>query len=377
MAWAFRAVCPILLMLVTVVAAAAQTPAAGPVPGTQAHNQRVEQVNGGTIGIVTGSITSTYSRIATDLSAVLDDGDTLRILPIIGKGSAQNITDILYLRGVDVGIVQSDVLTFVRDNGLYPDINTRIAYLAKLYNEEVHVLARKEIASLNDLAGRKVNFADEGSGTYITGTTIMKGLGITPEITAFDNELALEKLKSREIDAMFYVAGKPAPLLVDIKPEDGLHILSIELNKELEGIYLPADFYAADYPGLIGEGAVVNSVSVGAIMAVFNWKRGSVRFNKLKRFVEAFFSKFDEFAKPPRHPKWQEVNLAAEVAGWQRFEPALAWLATRKEVVTAREQQVEQFKFFLQSSGIDQSVSEQDQEELFKRFLKWKETRSQ
>ena len=140
-------------------------------------------------------------------------------------------------------------------------------------------------------------------------------------------------------------------------------------------MYLPADFYPADYPGLIQEGAVVNSVSVGAIMAVFNLKRGSVRFNKLKSFVEAFFSKFDEFAKPPRHPKWQEVNLAAEVPGWQRFEPARAWLATRKEVVTAQEQQVEQFKYFLQSSGMDQSVSEEDQEELFKRFLKWKETR--
>ena len=148
--------------------------AGGPAPGTPAHNQLVEQVNGGTIGVITGSITGTYSRIATDLSAVLDDGDALRILPIIGKGSAQNITDILYLRGVDVGIVQSDVLTYVRDSGLYPDIDTRIAYLAKLYNEEVHVLARKDIASLKDLAGRKVNFAHEGSGTYITGTTIMK-----------------------------------------------------------------------------------------------------------------------------------------------------------------------------------------------------------
>ena len=376
MAWAVRAICPMFFVLAFAGAADAQT-AAGPAPGTQAHNQRVEQVNGGTIGVISGSITGTYSRIATDLSAVLDEGDALRILPIIGKGSAQNITDILYLRGVDVGIVQSDVLTYVRDAGIYPDIDDRIAYLTKLYNEEVHVLARKDVTSLKELAGRKVNFANEASGTYITATTIMRGLGIAPEITTFDYELALEKLKNREIDAMFYVVGKPAPFLLELKPEDGLHVLPIELTKELEAVYLPADFYPADYPSLIQEGEVVNSVSVGAIMAVFNWKRGSARFNKLKKFVEAFFSKFDEFAKPPRHPKWQEVNLAAEVAGWKRFEPAQAWLATRKQVVTAQEQQVEQFRSFLQSSGIEQSVSEKDQEELFKRFLKWKETRSQ
>jgi TRAP transporter TAXI family solute receptor len=376
MAWLFRAVCPILFALALTASADAQI-AAAPAPGTPAHNERVEQVNGGTIGVISGSITGTYSRIANDLSAVLDNGDVLRILPIIGKGSAQNITDILYLRGVDVGIVQSDVLTYVRDNGIYPDIGNRIAYLTKLYNEEIHVLARKDVTSLKDLAGRKVNFANEGSGTYITGTTIMRSLGVEPEITTYDYELALEKLKTGEIDAMFYVVGKPAPVLVELKPEDGLHILPIELTKELEAIYLPADFYHADYPNLIPEGGVVNSLSVGAIMAVFNWKRGSVRFNKLKRFVEAFFSKFEEFAKPPRHPKWQEVNLAAEVPGWQRFEPAQAWLATRRQVVSAQEEQVEQFKTFLRGSGLDASVSEKDQEELFKRFLKWKENTSQ
>jgi hypothetical protein len=53
--------------------AAAQGVIAAPQPGSQAHSTKVEQVNRGTVGIISGAITGTYARIATDLSAVLDD----------------------------------------------------------------------------------------------------------------------------------------------------------------------------------------------------------------------------------------------------------------------------------------------------------------
>jgi TRAP transporter TAXI family solute receptor len=355
--------------------AAAQSTEAQPQPGSPAHARQVEQVNGGTVGIITGSITGTYSRIATDLSAVLDQGNELRILPIIGKGSVQNSTDMLYLRGVDVGIVQSDVLRFVSENGTYPDIGSRISYITKLYNEEIHVLTRAEVKSLEDLRGKKVNFANEGSGTYMTASVVFGKLGIEVEITTFDYELALEKLKKGEIDALFYVAGKPAPIFTAIKPEEGLHLLSVELTPALAETYLPGEFSATDYPGLIPPNTEVQTISVGAVMAVFNWRKGNGRYYKLKRFVEAFFSQFDEFLKAPRHPKWQEVNLAAEVPGWRRFEPARTWLAAHES--DAADEQVSEFKTFLKSSSGAAALSVEDQEELFKRFLKWKETRTQ
>jgi TRAP transporter TAXI family solute receptor len=355
--------------------AAAQDVVPTPQPGTQGHAKQVEQVNGGTVGIITGSITGTYSRVATDLSAVLDKGNELRILPIIGKGSVQNITDILYLRGVDVGIVQSDVLRYVSENGTYPDIGNRIAYITKLYNEEIHVLVRAEVKSLEDLRGKKVNFANEGSGTYMTASVVFGKLGIEVEITTFDYELALEKLKKGEIDALFYVAGKPAPIFTAIKPEEGLHLLSVELTPALAETYLPGEFSATDYPGLIPSNTEVQTISVGAVMAVFNWRKGNGRYYKLKRFVEAFFGQFDEFLKAPRHPKWQEVNLAAEVPGWRRFEPARTWLAAHES--EAADEQVSEFKTFLKSSSGAAALSVEDQEELFKRFLKWKETRTQ
>jgi TRAP transporter TAXI family solute receptor len=286
----------------------------------------------------------------------------------------QNITDILFLRGIDVGIVQSDVLHYIRETGTYPDIGNRISFITKLYNEEIHILTRTDIKAIEDLRGKKVNFANEGSGTYMTASVVFKKLGIDVEITTHDYELALEKLKNGEIDALFYVAGKPAPIFTSIKPEEGLQLLNVELTPELAETYLPGEFSTTDYPGLIPPNQEVKTVSVGAVMAVFNWRKGNGRYYKIKRFVESFFGHFDEFLQAPRHPKWQEVNLAADVPGWKRFEPARAWLESHEG---DEAKQVSEFKNFLKTSGQATALSAEDQEELFKRFLKWKETRTQ
>lgn len=113
------------------------------------------RINQGTVAIVSGGVNGTYIRIAADLASVLDNGDELRVLPILGKGSVRNISDLLYLRGVDLAIVQSDVLSYIREQNIHPNIEQRIRYITKLYNEEVHVLAGPDIKSLKDLAGEE------------------------------------------------------------------------------------------------------------------------------------------------------------------------------------------------------------------------------
>lgn len=355
-------------------------------PVAGAHEDKLRTVNGGTIGIITGGIGGTYIRIATDLAAVLDDGDELRILPIAGKGSIQNITDILYLRGVDVGIVQSDVLEYVKQNGTYPDIASRIAYITKLYNEEFHVVARQDVNSMADLAGRKVNFGNEGSGSYLTASVVFKALGIEVQPVTDDYQLALEKLKTGEIAAMVYVTGKPAKIFTDLKPEDGLKMLPVEFTPELEKVYQPTRFASEDYPALVAEGKPVDSIAVGAVMAVFNWKAKSERGYRLKRFVDAFFSSFDELRKEPRHPKWQEVNLAAEVPGWKRhyyatqalkIAPAGATLpgdqaAATDELAALRAA----FKAYIAKVG-GGNLSAPEEEALFNQFLASQVVRNQ
>ena len=341
------------------------------------------QVNQGTVGIISGGVTGTYVRVASDLASVLDTGDALRVLPIIGKGSVQNITDILYLRGIDIGIVQSDVLSFIRDQGIHGTIDARIRYITKLYNEEFHLLGAEGIDTVQDLSGKKVNFGVSGSGTFMTASTVFKTLNIEVEPASFDQALALEKLKSGEISGMIYVAGKPAEVFRNLDPSGGIHFVPVPATPELLDIYLPSVLTHEDYPRLLPEGQDVETLAVGAVMAVYNWNPQNERYGKVAKFVGAFFDNFAEFLKPPRHPKWKEVNLAAVVPGWTRFRPAEEWLSTRATNegpgYDLRDKEMfESFLKFMQEKGAAKKpLSEQERAGLYNQFLQWRFRQSQ
>ena len=282
----------------------------------------VQRANAGTVGVISGGIDGTYARIAADLAAVLDDGGQLRVLPILGKGSLQNIRDVLLLRGVDIGIVQSDALAYARRQKLLPGVETQIQYIAKLYDEELHLLARPGIERVQDLAGAAVNVDVAGSGTAMTAAQVFESLGIAIRTVNGTQDLALERLKRGEIAAMAYVAGKPARIFAGLPRESGLRFLAMPATDAFLETYLPGRLTAADYPTLVEEGAPVETLAVGAAMAVFAWAPGTERFGKVARFVEALQRNFATFQQPPRHPKWREVNLAAQLPGWTRFDPA-------------------------------------------------------
>src|SRR5215510_16606782 len=106
--------------------------------------------NAWTVGVAGGLIDGTYMRFADELAKVLDDGDNLRILPIVSYGAASNLEDLIYLRGVDVAITQSDVFDYFRNERKTPNIDKRVHYLIRLPISEVQVLARTEIKSLED-----------------------------------------------------------------------------------------------------------------------------------------------------------------------------------------------------------------------------------
>jgi TRAP transporter TAXI family solute receptor len=310
-------------LLLAGAAIGAATPAlAQPAPGATA-NAMTSRANAGTVGVIAGGVDGTYIRIASDLASVLDDGDSLRVLPMLGKGSVQNIADILLLRGVDIGIVQSDSLAYARSRRLVPGLDQLIQYIAKLYDEEVHILARPGINSLADLAGQAVNIDVAGSGTAMTATLLFDLLGIRIRPVQDSQDVGLTRLQAGEIAAMVFVAGKPARLFASIPPGSGLRFLPVPATDTLIETYLPSSLAATDYPALIPDGQGVETIAVGAVMAVYAWQPGTERHRKVARFVEAFQAKFPAFLRPPRHPKWRDVNLAAQVPGWVRFNAAV------------------------------------------------------
>jgi uncharacterized protein len=275
-------------------------------------------VNGGVVGLISGGVTGTYVRIAADLANALDDGYELRVLPVIGKGSVRNIEDLLLLRGIDVAIVQSDVLDFYKRAELVPNIEDKLRYVAKLYNEEVHVLARSEFAAIDDLAGKRVNFGTEGSGTFMTASIIFDDLGIDVDVRSDPEPIALEKLRTGDLDALVFVGGKPVELIRAVDQGAPLRLLAIPPER-IKAAYVPSQLTADAYPNLIEAGAPVPTVAVSAVLAAYNWPDGHPRREKLNRFIRSFTANFDSLLQPPYHPKWREIDLSEDVPGWRRI----------------------------------------------------------
>ena len=121
--------------------------------------------------------------------------------------------------------------------------------------------------------------------------------------------------------------GKPAKLFGAITASDNLHLLPVTATPELLASYLPSQLSHATYPTLIAEGEAVDTIAVGYVMATYAWNPNNENYRRLARFVAAFFERFDEFRHAPRHPKWQEVSLGADLPGWTRFPAAQEWLS--------------------------------------------------
>ncbi|KAA2235764.1 TAXI family TRAP transporter solute-binding subunit [Salinarimonas soli] len=335
-----------------------------------------DRANAGTIGVISGGADGTYIRIAADLANVLD-AESLRVLPIVGRGSLQNLRDIMYLRGVDVGIVQMDARQGLGEDRLQTAAHQRLRYIARLYNEELHILASREITDLRQLDGRKVNIDKVGSGTSLTAKILFDKLGIKPDFTHYDQSTSYERLRSGEIQAALYVAGRPVRGIAEFQGEGRFHLLPVPFDRAVAETYLPARFERADYPRLIDEGAAVETIAVGNVLAVFNWPQGSDRYRRVERFVDAFFSRFDEFALPGRHPKWREVNLGATVPGWERFKPAQDWLDRKERVASAPPEQKAAFQTFLDGRGnLVGSISMTEREALYQDFMRWQLSRT-
>jgi TRAP transporter TAXI family solute receptor len=331
-----------------------------------------ERLNANTIAIISGNPNGTYLAVAYDLSDVLNDGDNFRVLPIIGEGGGQNVKDVRFLKGVDLGITQSNLLGYYKRNNQIGPIDDKIVYIAKLFNEEMHLIVRADsgITSIEQLAGKKVNFSDLGSGTQLATRDIFERLGIKAEEVDMGQSDAFVKLKSGEIAASVLIAGKPAGSIGKLKTVDGFRILPMPYPKPLQDDYLPATLTSEDYPGLIAPGQEVETIAVGTVLIAYNWPKNTDRYRRIETFVERFFPRLADFQKPPHHPKWRETNLATVVPGWKRFEGAEEWLRDNASGGQAEERS--QFDRFLATRlAQPEQLSSDARDRLFQQFLQW------
>jgi TRAP transporter TAXI family solute receptor len=330
--------------------------------------QTKQALNQNTVTLITGTIGGTYVQFGADLASVLDDGNKLRVLPIVGRGSVQSVADILFLQGVDIGIVRADTLDYLERKGFAKDIKKQFTYVTKLYNEEMQIIAPKSINSLRDLEGKTVSVDLPNGSTFVTVLTVADRLGIKANWVYIEQRIAMEKLKTGEVDAVIVVGGKPYKSVSNFGNDGRFHLVKVDYEKPLQGDYLPATLTAKDYPNLIAEGEKVDTIAVPALLAAYNWAPNTDRYRKLAVFVDYFFTKFPQFQNPPFHPKWKEVSLAAPLAGWTRLPAAQQWLDTHGIEPVSRGRFDE---FLKQSSAAGRLPADTDKEALFKQFKAW------
>ena len=196
-------------------------------------------LNANTVTLLTGTIGGTYVQFGADLASVLDDGGNLRVLPIVGRGSVQGVADILFLKGVDLGIVRADTLDYLEKKGFANDIKKQFTYVTKLYNEEMQVVAPKTIKSLNDLEGKTVSVDLPNGGTFVTALTVFERLGIKANFVYVEQRIAMEKLKKGELDAVIVVGGKPYASVTTFNNDGRFHLAAVDYSKPLQSDYLP------------------------------------------------------------------------------------------------------------------------------------------
>lgn len=284
----------------------------------------IAAMNAWTVGLAGGLLEGAPIRLAAEMARVVDDGSSLHVLPVVTRGAAENVNSLLYLRGIDAAIINSDALEEYKRE--VPDIQRRIAYVLNLFPSELHIFARPEIQTLSDLAGRKVNFNTQGTAAAYSGPLIFSRLGLEVEKTFIPHQVALEQMRRGETAAVVFVTSKPVDAFVRGRWEPGFKFLAIPYESKFEDYYLPSSLEAADYPNLIKQGERVTTIAVPTVLVAFNWPVKSNRFQRVARFVDRLFSRIEMLQEPGFDPKWKSINLAATVPGLARFPAAQSWL---------------------------------------------------
>lgn len=324
--------------------------------GSSSRDARAK-ANEWTIGIAAGLPEDSLLPFSSEIARNINAAGNLRVLTLATPGAADNIKDLLFLSGVDVALTQTDVLHHLRTVEKMPLAEKQVQYIAALHLSQVHLLARPEINSIRDLAGKKVGFNVVGAGPTITAPIIFHRLKVNVEPVHVGTAQALAMMQTGELSALVHIVAKPNSLLSSYVNTSGFKLLPIPFEA-LEDFYIPVVLTSTDYPNFIRPGQRIDTVAVQAILAVLEKPSSADRGRRIKRFVELFFDRFERFAGPGFQPAWREVSLSAQIPGWTRSE-----LATEKlrQLVSAERDKVTRV-------GL---INPAEQERLFQRFLEW------
>ena len=298
---------------------------AGPVQRVPTYTEQQEKINAWTVGLAAGLIEGAPLRLAAEMARVVDDGANLLVLPIVTRGPTENLNSLLYLRGVDLAIINSDAMEEYRIE--FPEIRQHVTYLLNLFPSELHIFVRPEIQSLQDLAGKKVNFNTLGTAAAYSGPLIFSRLGVDIEKTFIPHPVALQQMRKGEMAAVVFITSKPVDAFLRGQWEPGFKFLPVPYDSKFEDYYLPASLEAAEYPSLIKPGERISTISVPTVAGLLQLA-GRLEPLPARRPLHRLPLQPGRQAagRGLRRPSGRRSISRATVPGLTRFPAAQEWL---------------------------------------------------
>jgi TRAP-type uncharacterized transport system substrate-binding protein len=346
----------------------AQTKQREPTP----QQKQQKRVNDVALMLLSGRPGTNYSAMARDIIASVGEAEDLRVLAVDSDGGSDSVRDLLFLRGIDLALIPANVLAHVNSAGAFgTGLPQRLTYVAQLYGEEVHVLAGPGINSVEDLRGKKIAIPRLDGNTDFSIHDVLRRLKIDAEVVSMAAADAIDDVRSGTLGALMLMGGKPLRFVASLPKDGSLRLLPLPYGEALGSAYSPSAFRSTDYPSLIADGQTIDTVSVSAVLVANNVPGSSDSYRRIAKFVPAFFAALSELSGPQWHPKWSEVNLAANLNGWTRFPVAEEWLARiRREQSVVMQRNFEEFLSTTGGPGLS-TLSPQRRRELFEEFVKW------
>jgi len=319
------------------------------------------------LSIASGDAGGSETSLARDMSGLVPAKAEFAVVPVSGDCGLRNIEHLLETPDISMAFVATDALYAARDEE--PLRAARLRLVANFGPQEIHIVARSDIASLGDLAGKPVNLGPEGSGSALTGAHLFTALGIEIKPVALDGAAAIAALQQGSIAASVVLGPRPVPLLTKLDAGSGLHLVPVNFGGPLETSYLPASLSHDDYPGLIAASVALPTVATGLSLLTADRSTDPAFEINIESFITALFSKIDTLKTGRHHLKWRDVNLAAALPGFVRAEAAENWLNEH--------QQQSAPKPVIEAGMAAPAFGKDQKEALFKSFIEWQRGKSQ
>lgn len=303
--------------------AAAISLLAPPASWAEAPNSHNE-MRRGVVSVLTDGIADPSSRATqaiNQLAAYATHLANVRVLPISGHGAAENVRDLLYLRGVDLAVLNSDVLAFLDETRQYPDARRRLRYVTHLFDQKVFLLVRNGINAIEDLRGRRLAVPAEAGTGSVTARTLFGLYKVDVAVEATAPGEVLDDTSLSKFDGALLLSDDLARVRFGARMGQEYHLLPIPMTAELQKVYRSSVINAQEAAGF-SKSANVETVTVSALLAVFNWTRSQGRYADVTNFLAAFFSNLKELRQAP-NSVWRQADISAQSPGWTRFSAVL------------------------------------------------------